>query len=154
MRVKITIWVDPCQTERMAKSGRLSQSKSQQIWMSAVREAVTEAGFDLAIEAGPGFDARRDWDVTIGHHTVRPRGRTVERLDYQALTATLLGDCQCCDGPCGCHTQGREILAGLLPVLMRNAESAVEYALERGEIAVDDASFRSLREAEKQKDAN
>jgi hypothetical protein len=154
MRVTITIWADPQQIERLAKSGLLSPNQSARIWMSNVREVVEEAGFDLALETGAGFGAHGDWDVTIGNHTVRSRGRTTEPLDYQELAATLLGGCQCRGGPCGCSTHGREIVAGLLPVIMRNVESAVAYALERGAYAVDDASLRSLRQAEKEEDGS
>jgi hypothetical protein len=154
MRVKITIWVDPRQIERMAKSGVLSQSKSERIWMSTVREVVKEAGFDLAIETGAGFDAHGNWDLTIGNHTVRSRGRTTEPRDDKELAATLLGGCKCSGGPCGCSTRGREILAALLPVIIRNAESAVEFALESGEYAVDEASLGLWREADKEKHGN
>ena len=155
MRVKITIWADPRQIERMAKSGVLSPSKSDRIWMSTVRETVKEAGFDLTIETGPGFDAYRNWDLTMGNHSVRfTRAARTEPLDYMELAATFLGDCKCSGGPCGCSTRGREILAGLLPVIIRNAESAVEFALESGEYAVDEASLGLSREADEEKHAD
>jgi hypothetical protein len=153
MGAKIAIWADPRQIERLAKSGRLSQSTAERIWISAIREVVQEAGFDLAIEIGSGFDTYRYWDLTIGPHTIRSYGRKPEPLDYKELAATLLGNCQCRGGPCACSARGQEILIALLPVLVRNAQSAVEYALERAECAVDDASFRALREAEQAEQA-
>ena len=79
MRVKITIWADPHQIERMAKSGVLSPSKSDRIWMSTVREIVKEAGFDLAIETGPRFRRLSQLGPDDGqsHCQVhRPRKRT------------------------------------------------------------------------------
>jgi len=148
VRVKITIWADLHEIERMAKSGKLSLSRSERIWMSTVRDVIKGGGFDLAIETTPGLGVHGDWDLMIGPYALRSCRRMARPLDYQGLATALLGDCQCNDGPCGCYEHGRQILVGLLPIIVRNAESTVEYALERGAYAVDDASFRALRAAE------
>ena len=73
-----------------------------------VTRTIRKAGFTVAIETGAGFDAYRDWDLTIDGHTIRARTPLSEALNYSGLAATILGDCECTDNPCLCSERGQD----------------------------------------------
>jgi hypothetical protein len=148
MGLTITIRLDPRQLGCFASKGVADLSRVQQVWTAAVTRTIQKAGFSVAVQTGAGFDAYRDWDLTINGHTITARTPLSEPLDYSELAATILGDCKCGDGPCPCSEYGRDMMTRLLPVIVLGAEAAVQSGLECGEADAYDAGGGCSRKGE------
>jgi hypothetical protein len=133
MGLTITIRLDPRQLECFVSNGVSDLPRVQQAWTAGVTRTIQKAGFTVAVQTGAGFDAYRDWDLTIDGHTIKARTPLSEALNYSGLAVAILGDCTCSDNPCLCSERGRDTLTRLLPVIVSSAELAVESGLECGE---------------------